>query len=45
METTYALVKLHALEGRYDEARLGEVSGAVQNALISALGIPPEDFF
>src|SRR5262249_33507294 len=37
--------KLHVLEGRYDEARLGEVSGAVQNGLISALGIPPEDFF
>src|SRR5262245_31157611 len=39
------LAKLHVLEGRYDEARLGEVSGAVQNALTSALGIPPEDFF
>ena len=39
------LAKLHMLEGRYDEARLDEVSGAVQNALISALGIPPEDFF
>jgi hypothetical protein len=33
------------LEGRYDKARLGEVSRAVQNALISALDIPPEDFF
>ena len=39
------LAKLHVLEGRYDEARLGKVSSAVQNALISALGIPPEDFF
>ena len=39
------LAKLHVLEGQYDEARLGNVSGAVQNALISALGIPPEDFF
>lgn len=39
------LAKLHVLEGQYDEARLDEVSGAVQNALISALGIPPEDFF
>jgi hypothetical protein len=39
------LAKLHVLEGRYDEARLGKVSTAVQNGLISALGIPPEDFF
>jgi hypothetical protein len=39
------LAKIHALEGQYDEARLGKVSSAVQNALISALGIPPEDFF
>ena len=39
------LAKIHLLEGRYDEARLGKVSGAVQDVLISALGIPPEDFF
>jgi hypothetical protein len=39
------LAKLHVLEGQYDEARLGKVSGAVQNGVISALGIPPEDFF
>jgi hypothetical protein len=39
------LAKIHVLEGRYDEARLDRVSGAVQNGLISALGIPPEDFF
>ena len=39
------LAKLHVLEGRYDNARLGKVSSAVQNGLISALGIPPEDFF
>jgi hypothetical protein len=37
------LAKLHVLEGQYDEARLGKVSSAVQNGLISALGIPPED--
>ena len=37
--------KLHVLEGQYDEARLGKVSSAVQNGLINALGIPPEDFF
>jgi 4-oxalocrotonate tautomerase len=39
------LAKLHVLEGQYDKARLDKVSSAVQNALISALGIPPEDFF
>jgi hypothetical protein len=39
------LAKLHVLEGQYDEARLGKVSSAVQNGLIGALGIPPEDFF
>jgi len=39
------LAKLHVLEGQHDETRLGKVSSAVQNGLISALGIPPEDFF
>jgi hypothetical protein len=39
------LAKLHLLEGQCDEARLGKVSSAAQNGLISALGIPPEDFF
>ena len=39
------LAKIHVLEGQYDEARLHKVSSAVQNGLISALGIPPEDFF
>ena len=39
------LAKLHMLEGQYDEASLDKVSSAVQNALIGALGIPPEDFF
>ena len=39
------LAKIHVLEGQYDEARLGKVSSAVQNGLIRALGIPPEDFF
>jgi hypothetical protein len=39
------VAKIHVLEGQYNEARLGKVSGAVQNGLISALGIPPEDFF
>ena len=39
------IAKIHVLEGQYDEARLGKVSSAVQNGLISALGIPPEDYF
>ena len=39
------VAKIHVLEGQYDETRLGNVSNAVQNALISALGIPSEDFF
>jgi phenylpyruvate tautomerase PptA (4-oxalocrotonate tautomerase family) len=38
-------VKIHVLEGRYNEARIGEVSSAVQNALISELGAPPQDFY
>jgi phenylpyruvate tautomerase PptA (4-oxalocrotonate tautomerase family) len=39
------VAKIHVLEGQYDEARLRKVSSAVQNGLIGALGIPPEDFF
>ena len=39
------VAKIHVLEGRYDEDRLRKVSSAVQNGLISALGIPPDDFF
>src|SRR5678816_2995593 len=39
------VAKLHMLEGRYDEARLNRISSAVQQGLISALGIPPDDFF
>ena len=39
------VAKIHVLEGQYDDARLGNVSSAVQHGLISALNIPPEDFF
>lgn len=39
------VAKIHVLEGRYDEARLDRVSNAVQHGLISALEIPPDDFF
>ena len=37
--------KFHVLEGRYDERRLGNISKAIQDALISILKIPPDDFF
>ena len=39
------LAKIHVLEGRYDERRLANVSKAVQEALISILKIPADDFF
>jgi len=39
------LAKIHVLEGRYDDRRLGNVSKAVQDALISILKIPSDDFF
>ena len=39
------LAKIHVLEGRYDERRLGSVSKAVQDSLIRVLKIPPDDFF
>ena len=35
------LAKIHVLEGRYDERRLGNISKANQDALISILKIPP----
>jgi len=44
-EVEMPLAKIHILEGQYDEARLNRVSSAIQNGLIKALGIPPEDFF
>ena len=39
------LAKIHILEGRYDEARLAKLSGAVQAALMNTLGVPAEDFY
>ena len=39
------VAKIHALEGRYDERRLTKVSEAVQEALISILKIPADDFY
>ena len=39
------LARIDVLEGRYDERRLADVSTAVQEALISVLKIPSDDFF
>jgi hypothetical protein len=39
------LVKIHVVEGRYDEARIANVSNAVQAALMNTLCVPPEDFY
>ncbi len=39
------IVKIHVLEGQYDEPRLGNVSKAIQDGLMSVLKIPPDDFF
>ena len=39
------VAKIHVLEDQYSEARLDKVSNAIQEALVGALGIPPEDFF
>ena len=36
---------IHVLEGRYDKRRLTNVSKAVQDALLSILKVPPDDFF
>ena len=38
------VAKIHVLAEQYNEARLGKVSKAVQDALMSALGVPPDDF-
>jgi len=39
------LAKIYVLESRYDEQRLSALSRSVQDALISVLRIPPDDFF
>src|SRR5262249_38256235 len=44
-ETTMPFAKIHVLEGQYDGARLARVSSAIQDGLVSTLGIPPDDFF
>src|SRR5262249_9151859 len=39
------LARIHFVEGRYDEARIAKVSGAIQAALMNTLRVPPEDFY
>ena len=39
------VAKIHILEGHYDERKLDKVSGAIQDALMGVLGVPPDDFF
>src|SRR5580658_10698180 len=39
------IARIHVLEGRYDERRLGHVSKAVQDALINVLKVPSDDFY
>ncbi|HEV2624649.1 MAG TPA: hypothetical protein VGV62_05975 [Xanthobacteraceae bacterium] len=39
------LAKIHVVEGRYDETRIAQVSGAIQAALMNTLRVPPEDFY
>src|ERR1700693_5746788 len=39
------LAKIHVFEGRYYEARIAQVSGAIQAALMNTLRVRPEDFY
>jgi len=39
------LAKIHVVEGRYDDARIGKISGAIQAALMNTLHVPAEDFY
>jgi phenylpyruvate tautomerase PptA (4-oxalocrotonate tautomerase family) len=39
------LAKIHIVEGRYDDARIGKISDAIQSALMNTLHVPPEDFY
>ena len=39
------LAKIYVNEDQYDEARLTNISEAVQAALRGTLGVPPADFF
>jgi hypothetical protein len=39
------LAKIHIVEGRYDDARIGKISGAIQAALMNTLNVPADDFY
>jgi hypothetical protein len=39
------LAKIRIVEGRYDQAGIDKVSGAIQAALINTLRVPPDDFY
>ena len=39
------LAKIHVVKGRYDQARIANVSSAIQAALMNTLRVPPEDFY
>jgi phenylpyruvate tautomerase PptA (4-oxalocrotonate tautomerase family) len=39
------LAKIHVLEGRYDQARISNISGTIQAALMNTLRVPLEDFY
>ena len=39
------LAKIHIVEGRYDDARIGNISEAIQAALMNTLHAPAEDFY
>jgi phenylpyruvate tautomerase PptA (4-oxalocrotonate tautomerase family) len=39
------LAKIHVVEGRYREARIAKISGAIQAALMSTLRVPADDFY
>ena len=39
------LAKIYVVQGRYDQARIAKISGAIQAALMNTLRVPPDDFF
>jgi hypothetical protein len=39
------LAKIHIVEGRYDDARIGKISDAIQAVLMNTLHVPAEDFY
>ena len=39
------IAKIHVVEGRHDEGRIGKISGAIQAALMNTLHVPAEDFY